>query len=321
MRYKRLLTSYLLSSLIFGIFSSLYAEPVRIVTWNVKEAFSLTDVKKRKNDFKKIARELKPDILLLQEVTSLGVVKAIRDTMGLTDYQIICSDFERKDTKKHSSFEVAIISKYPLTQVFEYDPKPEDSKRKGYPDELPLLPLNKISIRSIGTSRGYLWVSIEEIKLTIAVVHLKSSLGQSGCSDTTAAKQREFVIGAVAAGVKEDIDLFPDYAYLVAGDFNVGHSDPAKNGNKLKEDCCEVDCGGKDRYDETHALLGNGIVGKLKMKNLSSEILDTTYPDFPGSPIDNIYVAGSLADRFQPAQKGMETFGSDHLPVWTVYNP
>lgn len=122
-----------------------------------------------------------------------------------------------------------------------------------------------------------------------------------------------------AMSVLEDSMLFPGYAYLVAGDFNVGHSDKEKNGKSLKKDCYK-DCGRKDRYDETHALLRSGLVHGLKMNNLAKGIPDATYPGFPGSPIDNIYVYGDLAERFEPAKKASKAYGSDHLPVWTFYD-
>ncbi len=115
----------------------------------------------------------------------------------------------------------------------------------------------------------------------------------------------------------EDIGLFPGYSFIVAGDFNVGHSDAGKNGTDLTADCC-YNCTGKDRYDETHALLSSGLVSGLKMKNLTLPITTSTFPSYPGSPIDNIYVEGADRANFSDTQKGTSKYGSNHLPVWTV---
>ena len=291
---------------------------VRIVTWNAEAVFTVEDVRKRSADFKALAAQLKPTILLLQEVTSTEVVRALRDEMGLKGYYIACSDFAI-DGKQFDSLEVAIVSAYPLLDVIEYDPTPD---RHG-PDnanavELQLPDVTSFGIRQENVGRGYLWASIPDLNLTVAVVHLKSSRGKDGREDVENALKRETVIGAVALGVLADRSQYPDFTYVVAGDFNVGHSDRRKNGRNLRID--SIDAGsGQDLYDDTHAILSDGIMDDLRMTNLTLGITDATYPSFPGSPIDNIYVAGREAGRFDAAQKSTSTFGSDHTPVWTTY--
>lgn len=294
-------------------------QKIRIVTWNVRDILKEADLAGRDLHIKAIASDLKPDILCLQEITSLTIAERIRDAMGslYQGYHVACSDFVQSDAANRSAFEVAIISKFPFTQVIEFDPSPDNNEAEDDPEELPVTPLLKIGIQGIGTSRGYLWAHIEQAKLTVAVVHLKSSRGSVGFSDRKNAKKRELVAGALAAGVVEDKGLFPGYSFLVAGDFNVGHSDAAKNGVELAADCYN-NCDNRDRYDETHALLGAGLVSGLKMKNLTLSITTSTYPTYPGSPIDNIYVDGADKDKFSDAQTGTSTYGSDHLPVWTV---
>ena len=142
-------------------------------------------------------------------------------------------------------------------------------------------------------------------------------MGRKCWADRGDADKRELVAAAVAAGVNEDKNFFPSYSSLIAGDFNVGHTDKKKNGINLEENCY-TNCVGKDLYDDTHELLGEGLVSGLKMKNLVLSIPDSTYPSYLGSPIDNIYVTGAFVDRFSIVSKSMDTFGSDHVPVWTV---
>jgi endonuclease/exonuclease/phosphatase family metal-dependent hydrolase len=292
-------------------------QEVRIVTWNVKDLMSVSDVNDRKADLKSLAQATRPDILCLQEITSLAIAKEIRDAMELSSYHVACSDFVQSDGANRSAFEVALVSRFPFTQVIEYDPSADNRDYEDDPQEITLAPVLQLGIQDVNTSRGYLWARIASLKLTVAVVHLKSSRGRMGNSDRKNAEKRELVAAAVAAGVNEDDSYFPDYSFIVLGDFNVGHSDTKKNGTALDSDCY-ANCGNQDRYDETHALLGGGLVGGLKMKNLVLAITDSTYPSFPGSPIDNIYVAGAFKDKFSDAQKASDTFGSDHLPVWTV---
>lgn len=295
------------------------SENLRLVTWNAKELFRPENAIAREDNLKQLAQEMKPDILFLQEVTSLGVVEAVRDVMDLQGYHVACSDFTQDDSQEFASFEVGIISRFPLDQVIEFDPSP-DNEDEADPDESPLpAPLLRLGIPPQETERGYLWARIDQLKMTVAVVHLKSSRGKIGLPDETNAKEREFVIAAVAAGMIEDKALLPDYTYLVAGDFNVGNQDQGKLGRDLMEDCLKRDCDGADRYDETHAILAEGIMGGLRMRNLTLSIPEPTFVGgFPRTgPIDNIYVDGAARDRFSEAVKAATPFGSDHFPVRT----
>jgi endonuclease/exonuclease/phosphatase family metal-dependent hydrolase len=300
--------------------STLWAQKeIRIATWNVKDVFTVEEVKARQADFRAAGKSLKPDILLLQEVTSYRVADAVRKAMGLKGYYVACSDFVQSDNPNRQNFEVAVISRYPFSHVIEYDATPDNADEKEEdPPETRLVPPAELQLTKVGVSRGFLWVSMEGIKMNIAVVHLKSSLGLTGKADAKNAQQREYVAAAVAASVAEDLKKFSDYALLVGGDFNVGHSDQTKNGKILEEDCYTGDPK-KDGYDDTHALLSEGFVAGLRMKNLALGIMESTYPEYPGTPIDNIYVAGKGAERFAPAKKATKTFGSDHTPVWTTF--
>jgi endonuclease/exonuclease/phosphatase family metal-dependent hydrolase len=287
-------------------------ESLRIVTWNAREVFSPSEVSARRDDFRKFAKALTPDILLLQEVNSHAVAERIREVMGLDGFYVYCSNFETSDAPSHNAFEVAIISRLPAFQVIEFDPTPDNSDDEHDSEESPMPKLIKLGLQDVSTSRGLLWAHYPKVRLTIANVHLKSSGGASGGSDHSNAAKRELVAAAVADCVNDDLEFFPNYAHLVAGDFNVGHSDSTKNGHDIANDTT-------DGYDDTHALLGGGIVGSLRMRNLIGHISTPTYPDFPGTPIDNIYVVGSLASGMQHGEIISDTFGSDHRPVRAIY--
>jgi len=286
------------------------AADVRIVSWNVREAFTPADVAVRARDFEKFANDLRPDILLLQEIASCAAAEGIRNLMRLNGYRVACSDFS-PDGNRHGSFEVAVISRFPIEGATEFDPSP-DTSLPGVA-EVPLIPAGGVPATSV--DRGFLWARVPDLGLSVAVVHLKSSRGSAGRADADNAMQREAVMSAVAARVGEERAARPHELVLVAGDFNVGHSDRRKNGTDLQRDCF-ANCGGADGYDDTHAILGRGLVNGLPMRNLTASIRTSTYPSFPGSPIDNIYVLGG-EPRYAPARKASATYGSDHLAVWT----
>lgn len=298
------------------------SEEVRIATWNVRNASTVDAVKLRSDQFREAAEEVRPDILVLQEVNSLAVVKEIGKVMGLDGYHAACSNFAPGDPPDFTGLEVGILSKYPLSRVIEYDSTPDNKKSDAEPEEHAMPESVKLMGTPLGIEkpkdefRGYLWARIDAIQLTIATVHLKSSRGEAGPMDKENAEKREYVAAVVAVGVLEDMRLWPNYTYVVAGDFNVGHSDETKNGIDLKHDCYQS-CEGKDLYDETHAIFNSGLVGGLKMHNQVGHTRMPTFPSFPSTPIDNIYVAGKGKDHFSRAWIEKRTFGSDHRPVRT----
>ncbi len=300
-------------------FSAAHAEEATIALWNGHELFDTARVEERSDDLLRFAREVKPDVLLLDEVCSLAVVEKIRQVMQLDGYHVACSDFSQRDDLELNSFEVAILSRFPLTRVVEFDQSPDNGPYtdSGEPNEIALTadPLLKLGVQNAIVSRGFLWARIDRLKLTFCLTHLKSS---ADGDDSRNAMKREYVAGAMALSVLDDMEKFPGHSCVVAGDLNVGATDRAKNGADLDVDTTE---GEGDRYDETHALLGKGLVEGLQMKNLCMHVGETyDSPDFPGTgPIDNIYAAGPRVQAFSDAQKTAQTFGSDHFGVLVVY--
>jgi hypothetical protein len=58
-------------------------QSLRIVDWNIEALFDPSAAETRAADFQQFAAELKPDILLLEEVTKLSTVEKVRELMGL----------------------------------------------------------------------------------------------------------------------------------------------------------------------------------------------------------------------------------------------
>jgi len=290
-----------------------------VMTWNAGSVLSTADVPPRASAFRTLADQQQPDVLLLQEVTSVAVVEAIREAMGLADYHLAVSDFVQGDDASHAALEVAIVSRFPLTGVREFDPFPDRTGDPGEPAESALVPPALPGLSITHTSRGFLVARIGALDLSVAVTHLKSSRGDTGIGDAGNANKRETTAAALAAWVVDELQARPGTTVLVGGDFNVGERDAARNGVDLQVDCFEgAACGALDRFDETHALLGEGLVQGLAMTSLSREI-DRTYAnwDYGSGPIDVLYVVGDGAGRFQAAVRGESAYGSDHFPVWT----
>lgn len=290
---------------------------IRIASWNAREVFRPQDVTSRKKDWDAAAAELKPDVLILIEFTSCPLARRVADSMGLKSHHMACTDFIPSDAPSHAAFEVAVFSRWPIDEAVEFDQTP-DGTDDSVEEERKLVAPKDVEIEHIGASRGFLFARIDSIQLTVTAVHLKSSQSAIGKKDAANAQKRELVAAAAVKNISERSKELAGYSHLIVGDFNVGHSDDRKNGVDLVEDCYSK-CGDKDGYDETHALLWSGLVDGLKMKNLMFSTKTSTYPSYPGSPIDNIYVDGP--GTFSYGRASTDTFGSDHLAVSTTYTP
>jgi len=306
------------------------ATGLKVVTWNAHEIFSLNSVEDRADDFKAFAADLKPDVVMLQEVTSFEQVVKLREVMQLTGFDIAVSNFAPDDDQEHGSLEVAILSRFPLENVTEFDPTPDnDSNLAEMPeDEKPVVVPSIPGVAPFAsTARGFLMARVPSRKLTLWVTHLKSSQGASGKQDALKnTPKREVVAAALADCVVQESVNFPDSTSIVVGDFNIGETDAKKIGTELLKG--EYTVAGRsddddDGYDETHALLAGGLVRGLKMRSLTKTLGKATYRGFPDAtgPIDCIYVHGPLEGKFEKGVRSAKRYGSEHHPVSATLRP
>jgi len=294
-------------------------EEIRIVTWNASKLCCEADVEFRRTELLKMAQEVEPDILIVQEVECLEVAEALRDTMHLSDYSIACSSF-RVDDNCLNSLEVAVLSRFDIKDVIEYDPVFEEDNDGYKHRQMRLERRPELGGIRIRFARGFLWVVIPELHITLSAVHLKSSYGKDpGMQDNANALKRELCAAAVASKVAEDLNQYSDYAHIVAGDFNVSHLDKHKSGKRLDIDSYDL-ADTLDGYDETHALLSFGLIRDVRMRNLMENKTKNTLDSIGFGPIDYIYVAGERQWLFDEAEIITDTYGSDHHPVLTVYH-
>jgi endonuclease/exonuclease/phosphatase family metal-dependent hydrolase len=288
--------------------------PLTIATWNV----GLLDRAASDLDLARFAAEIDADILILNEVKRVSELHAIRDGLGRPQDASVISNFENGD----DDLEVGVITRYRIGQVIEFDRAPENNQTAPRQTRLERTPLPGIA--EVGVARGFLVVEIPEQGLFIIATHLKSSQGRTGTPDLENARKRELVAAAIATEVNRLLAEDPNATVIVAGDMNVGVSDAAKNGVRLEEDTVS---GPGDRYDETHALFTEGLIGGLRMRHLARGLAgtfvgDDNEPDYAGSgAIDAIYVAGADSGRFSTAQRALDRYGSDHLAVYTTTGP
>ena len=292
---------------------SLLRADVTIATWNVKDCFYTADVNRRKSDFEKFFGETNSDIIALQEVCSCSDIELIARHMNFPSPHIAISDFV-DENEPRNKFEVAIISNYPFDGVSEIDMFPDElgSELSDYDLDTPV---NGITPRK--SSRGALIVTIPKLSLTIYGIHLKSSFRAVGTRDLDNAEKREYISAILLEEIGKRETSDPNLVHLVLGDMNVGHSDISKIGVDLEVDDIAPLSSGNDGYDDTHCLFESGVMSGFPMENLASHIKTSTYPTFPGTPIDNIYTLADEAAKFSPAYKASRTCGSDHLAVLT----
>jgi hypothetical protein len=144
------------------------------------------------------------------------------------------------------------------------------------------------------------------------------------------ARSREAVAGALAKLAA--IDIKAGKTVFAAGDFNTPLFEACKTGKKLGEDFeplvgCDTGqtpatCGATDGFDDTYAILTDGLIDGVRFKVLTGGI-GRTYAKqkFVDSPIDNVLTAGpGSAAKFGAVKLGSpgpkeRVYGSDHYPV------
>ncbi|QDV50835.1 Endonuclease/Exonuclease/phosphatase family protein [Gimesia fumaroli] len=306
---------FLLAYCVFLAFwtSSVFADqPITVATWNVGFMDrNVTDLKI--DDF---LNEVDFDILLVNEIKTQDDLNSLKAAMDREDFHTAISSF----TNGNGNLEVGIISRFPLTEIVEYDRSIDNS---GNITEKKLERVNLPGIANVGVGRGFLVAKVQSLNLYVIVSHLKSSKGRSGQHDRSNAQKRELVAAAIATHTLELREDHPECSVLFGGDVNVGVADKKKNGVNLIVDNNDGTNTGVDGYDETHAILGGGLIDSLKMRSLAEKVKGTfvgndNIPDYPGTgAIDVLYITGPLESKFKPAVSATDRHGSDHLCVYS----
>ena len=171
----------LLASLL--VFSTTTEAVEKIVSWNVSPTF-YEGLELRKHDFQQLNEQLRPDILILVEVSGAIEAQMIADQLGWDDYYLAVSDWSIARTNAYFSLEAAVISKVPITNVVEYDTQPESVVPVIHNGELTQIPVTEKKLSSAGiphfgdtlaqTDRGTMRVDLAN-GLSIFPVHLKSN--------------------------------------------------------------------------------------------------------------------------------------------------
>lgn len=165
-------------------------EPIRIVTWNA-EAIELDELGNRLPDFKKLADELEPDVLILIEMAGLEEVQSVAQALDWSEYYAAVSDWSQHQGLVFSRLEAAVISKIPIEAVVEHDASVDGfhevfSHAGAVPGLVSEVKLSSNGIPGFGsplahTDRGTLRVDLSN-GLTIFPLHLKSNRN-GPCSD------------------------------------------------------------------------------------------------------------------------------------------
>jgi hypothetical protein len=100
------------------------ADPIRIVSWNASPSL-YEALEARLSDFRKIADDLTPDVLVLIEVAGEQEVKRIADALGWSKYHAVVTNWSELSVQVHFALEAAVISKVPIIRAIEYDASPD----------------------------------------------------------------------------------------------------------------------------------------------------------------------------------------------------
>ncbi|MFH5806716.1 hypothetical protein [Alienimonas sp. DA493] len=84
---------------------------VVVATWNSGPLFSVADAEARSDDFAALAADVQPNVLLLDEITSLEVARTVAEAMRMPAgaEHVVVSDFNLNDDAQYSSLEAAIL--------------------------------------------------------------------------------------------------------------------------------------------------------------------------------------------------------------------
>jgi predicted extracellular nuclease len=187
-------------------------EAMVIATWNV----GLLDRSVSDLNLDGFAAEIDADILVFNEIKTIADIQGIQAVLDREEDFTAISSFETGS----GNLEVGLISRFPITEVVEFDRSPETNQVS--PQQRRLERVNLPGIADVGVGRGFLVAHIPSQNVVVIVTHLKSSRGQTGSGDRANAQKRELVAAAIADHVNDLIEEFPLATLFVLGDFNVG---------------------------------------------------------------------------------------------------
>jgi endonuclease/exonuclease/phosphatase family metal-dependent hydrolase len=177
-------------------------ETIRVVTWNLQwfPSGKMGGASKEVQD-EQIAkiraeiRKLNADIIVLQEVSSIGALEELIKPLGKEWKVAILSSF--KEGNFISGHQVGIVSRFPAEAVWA------ETWDKGW----------------AGAPRGYAYASfmIKDTRVAVYGIHLKSNLGNPSENTSKREDAMEQLVGHIKTG--RDRVPQPD-AIVVAGDFN-----------------------------------------------------------------------------------------------------
>lgn len=302
---------YLIAILSFLFVSAAQAE-MTIAIWNIDG----THFSDRADQYKQFKAEANPDIIILNELLSHKMNAEFLSQAGFSGWSAVTSEFSKdSETKSYYKLEVGIASHYQISNMIEYDPRPDNDDDEN---DLPIIIPSYIpdSQRRIKSYRGFILTEIPEKKLAIVAMHLKSSGGKTGKKDEKNSQKREIIIGAAIEAVASHKRSHTGWSYIVAGDFNVSPGDTKKTGYDFNAKCIQNDCSG---YDQTHAIASGAYTDGISMTNVVA-FAGRSYAkgNYANSPIDNIYVTGSLFDGEYTVRKH-GPYGSDHYVLSVMF--
>ncbi|PWU06608.1 MAG: hypothetical protein C5B43_01510 [Verrucomicrobia bacterium] len=262
-------------SLIFCFIGyGLFGRTIRVATYNL-DNYGIVDrwtggeflrnypkPELEKGAIRRVIGEVKPDILVLQEIGGPSFLKELQDDLrseGVNyPYSAIMNGAD-------SVRQLAVLSKEPIKEVMRFS----ELTYPGFKNE-------KTAVR-----RGLMEVCFksEEIEWSLFGVHLKSRLSNKDPEDDKSAKQR---MGEATVIVQKILERHPDGQkdyYLIVGDFNdYPNSKVVKSFLKFRRKEISVMLSGIDSRGETwtHNREGYGVYSQIDYLLISPALYKKT---------------------------------------------
>ncbi len=324
------------------------ARTLRVVVWNIENA-TVEKVATQSDDIQNLGRDLRPDILVLEEVSGgAAAAQAVANALGWTDAYIAVSDFFPSNTEKpYYSQELAIISKVPIVSIIEYDARPDGNTVPVTGPDGFRLPVQEENLTADGISgfgggisryaKGTIRVDLAG-GISLFPVHLKSDRITKKTPDAITktrirnAQKREVTIAAISREAGEAVSS--GRTSVILGDFNATF-EPGKFGAEVA-DCRLQDFPNKPMpfppsactgpgYDDTLGILESGLVENTHWTFLTRKLNQTWYGgyrtwlgasnNYGDFAIDHVAVPVEQSSQFGAATRAADLYGSDHWPI------
>lgn len=240
--------------------------------------------------FRAFGREARPDILIVAGLRDRPQFIALLMAGGFAGFEA------RVEPRVEPSSPARAPGRGLLGIASRFDIGPEARDADG-PVPAPPAVLPEDQWAPLTDAASY-WLDLPGQRLSVVAVDFASSLGPPGRGDEPVSWRRENAAAALAARIAAQRAARPGWSYLVAGQFGVAPRDPLKVGPDLLRRCWQEACAA---YDQTHALLAEGLVENLRLTNPLADFDSPEHDTIVETALETVYLFGPRFDGLEEA--------------------